>query len=99
LYHKPAACATNGTGLRISNLKNSGGAVAYVVNHFNPSRRLAANAECGIEGPVRDGRTIPLRQQLQMLTPLEDPTPVRGVAFGSLRLDASGKEPGDVSWR
>ena len=41
----------------------------------------------------------PERERLRALTPLQDPAQVRGVAFGSLRLDASGKELGESPWR
>jgi polynucleotide 5'-hydroxyl-kinase GRC3/NOL9 len=41
----------------------------------------------------------PERERLQALTPLQDPTQVRGVAFGSLRLEPSGKELGTAPWR
>jgi polynucleotide 5'-kinase involved in rRNA processing len=41
----------------------------------------------------------PERERLQALTPLQDPTQVRGVAFGSLRLESSGKELGTAPWR
>ncbi|MBI2457939.1 MAG: hypothetical protein HYV46_17585 [candidate division NC10 bacterium] len=36
---------------------------------------------------------------LRVLSPLQDPSRIRGVAFGSLRLEASGKELGDAPWR
>ena len=41
----------------------------------------------------------PEKENFQVLSPLLDLTLVRGVAFGSLRLDASGKELGEASWR
>ncbi len=41
----------------------------------------------------------PEQERLRVLTPLQDPGRVRTVAFGSLRLDASGKELGESPWR
>ncbi len=41
----------------------------------------------------------PEKERLQILSPLQDPARGRTVAFGSLRLEASGKELGDASWR
>lgn len=41
----------------------------------------------------------PERERLQALTPLQDSTQIRGVAFGSLRLESSGKELGTAPWR
>jgi polynucleotide 5'-hydroxyl-kinase GRC3/NOL9 len=41
----------------------------------------------------------PERERLQVLSPLQDPTQARGVAFGSLRLESSGKELGEAAWR
>jgi polynucleotide 5'-hydroxyl-kinase GRC3/NOL9 len=41
----------------------------------------------------------PERETLRVLSPLQDPSRIRGVAFGSLRLEASGKELGDSPWR
>lgn len=41
----------------------------------------------------------PEQERLRVLSPLQDPSPVRGVAFGSLRLDAGGKELGAAPWR
>jgi polynucleotide 5'-hydroxyl-kinase GRC3/NOL9 len=40
----------------------------------------------------------PEKETLRILTPLEDPSPIRLVAFGSLRLDATGQELGGVPW-
>jgi polynucleotide 5'-hydroxyl-kinase GRC3/NOL9 len=37
--------------------------------------------------------------RLQVLSPLQDPGRVRTVAFGSIRLDVSGKELGEAAWR
>lgn len=41
----------------------------------------------------------PEQERLQVLSPLQDPTLVRSVAFGFLRLEASGEELGDAPWR
>jgi polynucleotide 5'-hydroxyl-kinase GRC3/NOL9 len=41
----------------------------------------------------------PEAERLQALAPLQDPSRVRTVAFGSLRLEASGKELGEAAWR
>jgi polynucleotide 5'-hydroxyl-kinase GRC3/NOL9 len=41
----------------------------------------------------------PESERLQVLSPLQDPARVRTVAFGSLRLDSSGKELGEAAWR
>lgn len=41
----------------------------------------------------------PEREQLQIFTPLQDPTLVRGVAFGSLRLEANGRQLVEMPWR
>jgi polynucleotide 5'-kinase involved in rRNA processing len=41
----------------------------------------------------------PERERLQALTPLQDPTQVRGVAFGSIRLEPGGRELGEAPWR
>jgi polynucleotide 5'-hydroxyl-kinase GRC3/NOL9 len=41
----------------------------------------------------------PERERLRVLTPLQDPAHISTVAFGSLRLDACGKELGDSPWR
>jgi polynucleotide 5'-hydroxyl-kinase GRC3/NOL9 len=41
----------------------------------------------------------PERETLRVLTPLQDPVRSRGVAFGSIRLEASGKELGEAPWR
>ncbi len=41
----------------------------------------------------------PESERLQVLSPLQDPGRVRTVAFGSLRLEASGKELGESAWR
>ncbi len=40
----------------------------------------------------------PEQEQLRVLSPLPDAAQVRGVAFGSLRLEPSGKELGAVPW-
>ncbi len=41
----------------------------------------------------------PERETLRVLSPLQDPVRSRGVAFGSIRLDASGRELGEAAWR
>ncbi len=41
----------------------------------------------------------PGREQLQALAPLQDPIHVRGVAFGSIRLEPGGRELGEAPWR
>jgi polynucleotide 5'-hydroxyl-kinase GRC3/NOL9 len=41
----------------------------------------------------------PGRGQLEILTPLQAPRRIRGVAFGSFRLEATGQQLGAVSWR
>jgi len=41
----------------------------------------------------------PERETLRALSPLQDPVRSRGVAFGSIRLDASGRELGQAAWR
>ena len=41
----------------------------------------------------------PERERLQALTPLQDPTQARGVAFGSIRLEPGGRELGEAPWR
>ena len=41
----------------------------------------------------------PERERLQTLTPLQHPTHVSDVSFGSLRLESNGKELGDAPWR
>lgn len=41
----------------------------------------------------------PEREHLQVLSPLRDTTRAKGIAFGSLRLESSGKEMGEVHWR
>jgi polynucleotide 5'-hydroxyl-kinase GRC3/NOL9 len=41
----------------------------------------------------------PEQERLRVLTPLRDPIRVRGVAFGSIRLEPSGKELGGACWR
>jgi len=41
----------------------------------------------------------PERETLRVLSPLQDPARVKGVAFGSIRLDASGRDLGESPWR
>lgn len=41
----------------------------------------------------------PEDERLRVLSPLQDATRVKSVAFGSIRLDVSGKELGDAPWR
>lgn len=41
----------------------------------------------------------PEEERLRILSPLQDATRVKSVAFGSLRLDASGRELGEAAWR
>ena len=41
----------------------------------------------------------PEGERLRVLTPLDEPHGVGHVAFGSIRLDASGRELGDAAWR
>jgi polynucleotide 5'-hydroxyl-kinase GRC3/NOL9 len=41
----------------------------------------------------------PEQESLSVLSPLQDPPPVRAIAFGAVRLDASGKELGAAPWR
>ena len=41
----------------------------------------------------------PEQERLRILTPLANPAPIAVVAFGSLRLDATGKELGEAQWR
>lgn len=41
----------------------------------------------------------PEHEKLQVLTPLNDSEHVKSVAFGSIRLDAGGKELGEAPWR
>ncbi|MBI4737861.1 MAG: hypothetical protein HY766_17680 [candidate division NC10 bacterium] len=41
----------------------------------------------------------PEQETLRALTPLQDPARVRSVAFGSIRLDPSGRELGEAPWR
>ena len=41
----------------------------------------------------------PDQERLRILTPLPDPARIATVAFGSLRLDPTGKELGDSPWR
>lgn len=41
----------------------------------------------------------PEGERLRVLIPLQNPTRVRGVAFGSLRLEPNGCELGEASWR
>jgi polynucleotide 5'-hydroxyl-kinase GRC3/NOL9 len=41
----------------------------------------------------------PERGRVQVLSPLRDPGRIRSVAFGSLRLDPSGRELGESPWR
>ena len=41
----------------------------------------------------------PEQETLRVLSPLQDSSRIRSVAFGSIRLEASGKELGEASWR
>jgi len=41
----------------------------------------------------------PQQETLRVLSPLRDPGGVRGVAFGSIRVEASGRELGEAAWR
>jgi polynucleotide 5'-hydroxyl-kinase GRC3/NOL9 len=41
----------------------------------------------------------PEQEKIRVLTPIRDPARVSRVAFGSLRLEASGKELGEAPWR
>ncbi|OGB97255.1 MAG: hypothetical protein A3G35_09505 [candidate division NC10 bacterium RIFCSPLOWO2_12_FULL_66_18] len=41
----------------------------------------------------------PEQETLRVLSPLQDPSRIGSVAFGSLRLEPSGKELGDAPWR
>jgi len=41
----------------------------------------------------------PEQERIRVLTPIQDPARVARVAFGSLRLEASGKELGEAPWR
>lgn len=41
----------------------------------------------------------PEQETLRVLSPLQDSSRIRSMAFGSLRLEASGKELGEVRWR
>jgi polynucleotide 5'-kinase involved in rRNA processing len=41
----------------------------------------------------------PEQERLRILTPLADPARIAVVAFGSLRLEVSGKELGEAPWR
>jgi polynucleotide 5'-hydroxyl-kinase GRC3/NOL9 len=41
----------------------------------------------------------PEHERLRILTPIQDPASIRTVAFGSIRLEASGKELGESPWR
>jgi len=41
----------------------------------------------------------PEQEGLRVLSPLQDPSRIRSVAFGSLRLEATGRELGEAAWR
>jgi len=41
----------------------------------------------------------PEQERIRVLTPIQDPACVARVAFGSLRLEAGGKELGEAPWR
>lgn len=41
----------------------------------------------------------PQQETLRILSPLQDPSRIRGVAFGSIRLEPNGRELGEAPWR
>jgi len=55
------------------------------------------DGECLGLGIVQD--FDPENERLRILTPLPDPVRIASVAFGSLRLEPTGKELGEAPWR